>query len=145
MHQKKKRSPPKVVSDQKYRRLQTADDQCFCATVNFVEGAPAEREFADRYTSDFARLNTGGVLSEQYAVSAIQEEVFDDTVTQPPRTECTTNQECVDMSTGTMCVNNECLNEGKPRFTLTWTGDDDLDLSVFTPAGREVSISRCII
>lgn len=39
----------------------------------------------------------------------------------------------------TLCVNSRCLNEGRPRITLTWVGDDDLDLRVTTPFSTNVN------
>jgi hypothetical protein len=49
--------------------------------------------------------------------------------------ECKTTQHC---RKGEVCFNNRCIMNGTPRFTLTWTGDDDLDLSVTPPLGNKV-------
>lgn len=51
--------------------------------------------------------------------------------------ECCTDLQCI---TGVeTCVQTQCVDMGNPRFTLTWTGDDDLDLLVETPLGNTVS------
>jgi hypothetical protein len=52
-----------------------------------------------------------------------------------------TNQCCDDSDCGPLqvCVQRICIDEGNPRFTLQWTGNDDLDLAVRTPLGSVVS------
>jgi hypothetical protein len=40
------------------------------------------------------------------------------------------------------CVNQVCISLGNPRFTLTWTGDDVLDLDIETPSGSFISFRR---
>jgi hypothetical protein len=50
--------------------------------------------------------------------------------------ECCTGQDCLGDE---VCTQNTCIDEGEPRFTLTWTGDDDLDLIVRTPNGTFIS------
>jgi hypothetical protein len=49
--------------------------------------------------------------------------------------ECTSTQHC---RKGEVCFNTRCIVNGTPRFTLTWNGDDDLDLSVSPPLGKIV-------
>mmetsp|Transcript_10661 Transcript_10661/g.15684 ORF Transcript_10661/g.15684 Transcript_10661/m.15684 type:complete len:547 (-) Transcript_10661:854-2494(-) len=129
-----------VVSDNKYRRLQT-DDQCYCATVNFGPGAPTERDFSERYDTDIQTLFNKGNLGSQYTVLSLQENEDDALQELSPLTpeECVVDNDCANGLTLTrLCVNNHCLNEGDPRITLTWEGDDDLDLSVYTPQGARV-------
>jgi hypothetical protein len=110
--------------------------QCYCAAVNVVNGAPTEREFSERYNTDIQASTK--VLGHNYAITSFSEEVQDNTPTEPPRVECTLASECVKNKAGTLCVNSECINLGNPRITLTWEGDDDLDLSVFTPSDTEI-------
>jgi hypothetical protein len=50
--------------------------------------------------------------------------------------ECTVNADC---QQGKICLNNHCMTDGTPRFTLTWQGNDDLDISVITPGGNLIS------
>lgn len=132
-------SPMVVVSDNKYRRLEN-EDQCYCAKVNFNLGAPTERDFSERYDTDVQALFNRGNLGSQYAILSLQE-YGDDTQELSPLTqeECVVDNDCAsDTALTRLCVNNHCLNEGNPRITLTWEGDDDLDLSVFTPGGVRV-------
>jgi hypothetical protein len=49
--------------------------------------------------------------------------------------ECSTNGDCLQ---GEICVVDRCIVDGTPRFTLTWQGDDDLDIYVVTPAGDRI-------
>lgn len=37
------------------------------------------------------------------------------------------------------CTSNRCIHTGHPRITLTWYGNDDLDLHVITPAGTTIN------
>jgi hypothetical protein len=66
-------------------------------------------------------------------VSKVNEQVSTNTADSESRVECTVAQDCIKSDKGTLCVNNACLHEGNPRITLTWVGDDDLDLTVYTP------------
>eukprot|EP00980_Cylindrotheca_fusiformis_P017915 scaffold5688_cov104-Cylindrotheca_fusiformis.AAC.1 len=66
--------------------------------------------------------------------------------TNPPVPSCESslNECCIDSDCGPVqrCVQRICLNEGNPRFTLEWVGDDDLDLVVRTPLGAIISLDR---
>jgi hypothetical protein len=107
-----------------------------------VDGAPTEREFSERYNQDVQLAAASNLLGgSQYAITLLNEHVDPSVVTTPPRTthSCGIASECIAANQGSVCVNNECLRDGNPRFTLTWTGDDDLDLSVVTPAGVKIS------
>lgn len=57
----------------------------------------------------------------------------------PLTLECTSTSEC---STDEVCVQETCIDTGNPRITMTWTGDDDLDLFVITPLGETISYSN---
>jgi uncharacterized protein YfaP (DUF2135 family) len=50
--------------------------------------------------------------------------------------ECCNDSDC---SGGSLCVQRTCIDDGNPRITLTWTGDDDLDLTVTPPLGETIS------
>ena len=55
------------------RRLQQGT-QCFCAAVNFVEGAPTAGEFEERYNRDVRDLVNQGMLGgNNYAVTSLGE------------------------------------------------------------------------
>jgi uncharacterized protein YfaP (DUF2135 family) len=53
---------------------------------------------------------------------------------------CCTDADC--SSSETMCVAKTCIRDGHVRFTLTWNGDDDLDLIVVTPDGTRISYNE---
>lgn len=50
--------------------------------------------------------------------------------------ECQVDGEC---SSDRLCASHRCIPRGTPRFTLTWEGEDDLDLFVATPTGGFLS------
>lgn len=52
--------------------------------------------------------------------------------------ECCNDAEC---SSGYRCTSYYCVKMGNPSFTLTWFGDDDLDLHVVTPGGVEIDFA----
>jgi hypothetical protein len=60
----------------------------------------------------------------------------------PDSNECCYNTDC--LVAGEICVQRTCIMEGSPRFTLTWDGDDDYDLTVGTPLGTTVSFMHPI-
>ena len=129
------RNQPKVQSAEKHRRMESGD-QCYCAAANIANSAPTVREFSERYSVDVAGMTS--TLGSQYNISFLQEE-NGTAQAESSRKECTVAEDCIAGRKGTLCVNNECLNEGNPRITLTWVGDDDLDLSIFTPDGARIS------
>ena len=49
--------------------------------------------------------------------------------------ECVIDDHCREND---FCFENRCIVDGTPRFTLSWEGDDDLDLSVNPPVGSRV-------
>jgi hypothetical protein len=55
--------------------------------------------------------------------------------------ECTSYVACKDDK---ICINDNCKSDGTPRFTLTWDGYDDLDLSVTTPEGLAINWQNAI-
>jgi hypothetical protein len=48
----------------------------------------------------------------------------------------------INCNSNQVCTSGRCLVDGTPRFTLTWTGDDDLDLSVAAPRGKRISLTQ---
>ena len=60
----------------------------------------------------------------------------------PPTGRCQVDSDCIVGQE--VCVQRTCIDEGNPRFTLTFTGNDDLDLSVVTPLGATISAANTI-
>jgi hypothetical protein len=85
-----------------------------------------------QYNADIADLSAR--LGIAFKVAMVNEEVTANTDVLESRVECAVAQDCINSGKGTLCVNNACLHEGNPRITLTWVGDDDLDLIVYTPS-----------
>jgi hypothetical protein len=85
-----------------------------------------------QYNADIADLSAK--LGIAFKVAMVNEEVAANTDVLESRVECAVAQDCINSGKGTLCVNNACLHEGNPRITLTWVGDDDLDLIVYTPS-----------
>jgi hypothetical protein len=54
--------------------------------------------------------------------------------------ECCDDNDCPSMNS--KCEWTKCISRGYPRFTLSWIGDDDLDLHVITPGGVELWFSN---
>lgn len=52
--------------------------------------------------------------------------------------ECCIDTDCAG-STGGLCIQRACINEGSLRITLEWIGDDDLHLFVETPTNAAIS------
>lgn len=53
--------------------------------------------------------------------------------------ECCIDSDCPDGEAGIfICTSNICIERGNPRFTLTWYGEDDLDIHVVTPGNAEI-------
>jgi hypothetical protein len=73
-----------------------------------------------------------------YVVTTVNEGGGEGGVDNDARQECTANLDCLDSGKGDLCVNFSCIHDGNPRVTLTWEGDDDLDLAVYTPDGVRV-------
>ena len=53
--------------------------------------------------------------------------------------ECCTNADCFPNEG---CASRTCVDEGNPRFTLSWEGANDLDLMVVTPLETVISFSN---
>jgi hypothetical protein len=49
---------------------------------------------------------------------------------------CTDNEDC---GQNRICVFNQCIQDGTPRFTLLWEGKSTIDLSVKPPNGLVIS------
>lgn len=49
---------------------------------------------------------------------------------ESPNTQCCEDSDCVQASLGDLCISNTCLNEGNPRFTLTWECEGKLSTLV---------------
>jgi len=131
---------PKAASNNKFRRLQDGDE-CFYAAVNYNQGAPSEREFSERFDADVQALSNRGSLANQYKVVSLTEKYDGPKETVPGQ--CSEDSECGNNKDfPTLCVSSRCLNEGRPRITLTWVGNDDIDLRVTTPQGKTVNYTE---
>lgn len=121
-----------------YRFLQGAT--CYCSAVNVVKGAPSEREFFARYGSDVTMLARAGDIEGFSSINGIEgADGADGAAEEPPPEECVSDDECFFADRGDLCIAGQCITNGNLRFTLTWDGDDDLDLIVITPFGNSIS------
>jgi uncharacterized protein YfaP (DUF2135 family) len=100
-------------------------DDSWTITV-FVDGVEVVLESGNGNSSTFTYLFAGGNPTPAPSFTALPAECLSDS-------ECITNE---------LCVQQTCIDEGNPRVTLTWTGDDDLDLFVITPQGNTVSFGQ---
>ena len=88
----------------------------------------AELDVATRYTNLCRSVREGG--PDCVSCSACSTNAA--TTTNPQQ--CCSDTDCSNDGSA-RCVANTCLTEGQLRFTLSWTGDDDLDLQVVAPNG----------
>lgn len=123
------------------RFLQSGPNNCYCAAVDVEEGAPTEREFLTQYANDVQIAAGTGQLSALQSIDAI-EGADDGTLIMNEADDCTVDADCIIKELGQLCVANLCLRRGNPRITLTWTGDDDLDLSVVTPLAAKIDFEE---
>ena len=112
----------KTYDDLDFENLPTYN---ITATVTRRQGTPIDRWF----TIDLVEAQPTG------APSAMPSESLMPTTSAPTATpSCDNDSQCpVDK----VCVQKICIQAGN-RWTLTWTGDDDLDIHVITPSGNEV-------
>jgi hypothetical protein len=112
-------------------------EKCYCAAVNSLAGAPSRREFSERFETDV--MNILGFGTNQLTVDSSGEKIGGQIdVTLPTRMmRCQTTADCGG-NKPQVCVSNRCIHDGNPRITLTWDGDDDLDLLVVTPDGATI-------
>ncbi len=86
------------------------------------------------YNKDFLTMNGQLALplicDPNYVVPS-----FGDGARYPGMT-CNESNQC---DSGVICQRNTCVTEGPIRFTAAWFEDTDLDLSVITPSGEEVT------
>jgi len=50
--------------------------------------------------------------------------------------QCVSDGDC---SGSENCIDNYCVADGTPHFVLTWTGQDDIDISIQTPQGAIIN------
>jgi hypothetical protein len=120
----------------KNRRLQLGN-QCFYGAQSVADSAPTEREFLDAL-NEVLSGSPVELSGKKMSALLISEEVNNPEPSIDNRQECTNNKDCLLKFKGDFCINNQCIRNGNPRITLTWYGDDDLDLSVTTPDGERV-------
>ena len=113
------------------RRLQSGD-QCLCAVDKVADSLPTEREFLEIFSKN---------IDQGLGITKVQEINTGVVSESATRKECNVTADCITINKGPLCVNNQCLHEGNPRVTLTWEGDDDLDLVVRTPDGTAIDLS----
>ncbi len=86
------------------------------------------------YNKDFLTLNgqlsLPGICDPNYVVPS-----FGDGGRYPGMT-CTESNQC---DGGVVCQRNTCVTEGPIRFTAAWFEDTDIDISVISPSGQEVT------
>jgi hypothetical protein len=113
-------------------------------TIKVVDGDIETMSFAGSGNADFLYdFDSSSVPPETGNVSgsAIPSQMF---ATSPPANICQTPDfECCDdgdCAVGDVCRSRTCISDGNPRFTVTWMGSDDYDLTVTAPTGGTISI-----
>ncbi|KAL3920945.1 MAG: hypothetical protein SGILL_003010 [Bacillariaceae sp.] len=122
-------------------------------TYSFFVRATVTVENEDRWTLKVYNQNllvaveagTGGSRTYTYDYQSIGLPVpsnppFPPSVPSPPSNAPSICGNGISCNEGTeVCIQGECANEGNPRFSLQWTGDDNLGLMVTTPGGVAIN------
>jgi len=110
---------------------------------NIIDGGylASPPEYILDWKRDSCILDADGVTGGQgslifYFKGDAPYQVFDDLVVDGLyEAECVTDDDCPNDS---ICNEGTCVRKGNPRFTLTWFGDDDLDIHAIPPGGEEI-------
>ena len=94
----------------------------------FYVDATAQRGAAEKWTLQVIEFGQEVLVESAYGSSSSK-------FFQYTAPECILDDHCLEND---ICYKNRCLVDGTPRFTLSWEGDDDLDLYVTPPSGKRV-------
>ena len=138
------------------------DEECICVqpegNEEFLFDQPSQEEFEERFRQTLEEDGGFGEIDFEFEEddSCIGQCCEDSDCGDSSRYQCIDNQcrligctistadpniECCnvgDCATVQFCETTSCVDLGSPRFTLSWFGDDDLDLHVKAPGGIEI-------
>mmetsp|Transcript_13963 Transcript_13963/g.23202 ORF Transcript_13963/g.23202 Transcript_13963/m.23202 type:complete len:265 (-) Transcript_13963:142-936(-) len=128
-----------AIEDKKAQGVCNAWERAGCVTPDDAPCSTFSKNYL-RVTGEFLPQLTADCLDDLdcgfTGVSCVSNTCVTDNCSLATRS-CCVNTDC---AVDKVCefVSGFCLNKGNPRFTLTWTGEDDIDLWVFTPGGQVV-------
>jgi len=117
------------------RKDQNDFDNIQLCTSNIFESAV--KEYLKNYHGRRRRAQSSSSSCEKLIASAQECLSCQTCSTEDKHVDCCQNSDCPNEND--ICANQSCFPDGNPRFTLTWHGDDDLDLHVVSPKGIDIS------
>ena len=139
-------APNEVLSGGRFepdKNAAISGDTFHTQSVYFPHGHPT-----GEYIFFVDMITQNGIADEwRIEMTEFGTEIFAESGTGVSNAFSYTAAECVvDTNCGAnqVCIFSRCIVDGSPRFTLTWSGDDDYDLSVDPPNGNTIDWANAI-